>query len=167
MTQTEILNVLLNNGIIHRIGDQWLLTDLYETLMEEPDTSILDFDEVEVKEVTRYPDEIRLVKPSKRVDALLDYCEVPLMHTTNSGKKYPVRSSDKATRNAIEKILSDTDIEAEILLASIKDYYTNTDYPKAFKNYVKDGDIYTMYEFAKKGDTLGGDALSKDPGIWI
>ena len=166
MTQRELLSALLNHGIVHKLGDEWFLTDAYKAL-GDAEVNMIEIEDVEVKAFNKYPDEIRLVKPSLRVTAILDYCKVPRLHTTSTGRKYQVRNNDAATRAAIDKIMSNNSIDATILLRAITEYYANTDFPKSFKNFVKDNTIMETYELIKEGGSLSEDAHSKDPGIWM
>lgn len=167
MTQKELLVTLLDHGIIHRVGDVWFITDTYKELIEkseEVEQNVLEIADLSFDYASNYPDEVRLVKPDLRVTAILDYCEVPVMKNTN-GKEYMVRSNDKATRTAIDKVISNKNIDATVLLESIRDYYSNSDFPKSFKNYVKDGDLMTMYKYKEDGNTIG--KSEEDDTTWL
>jgi len=169
MNQKEVLEKLINVGVIHMIGEEFFVTDIYKEMIDakasNDDFTILSTGKT--PDITNiYPDAIRLVKPDNRITAILDYCEVPLVGEVK-GKSYMIRSNDATTRKTIDKIIHNKDIKPEFLLQGIKEYYANSDYPKSFKRFVAEGDIHTMYELAKKGETLTGDNTQEDTTVWL
>lgn len=166
MTQVEILTLLLNKGIIHKIGESFLITDKYEQLIGSSDSgSVIELPTVSLELSVFYPASISNVKPENRIDAILDYCKVPET-VSNNGKEYFVRSFDKNTKKVINSILEDTKYKPSIVLKAIEDYYTHTDYPKSFKNFVADSDIFSVYKMYARGDSLGSTEIP-DATSWI
>lgn len=166
MTQVEILTLLINKGIIHKIGESFLITDKYERLIGSSDSgSTIELPTVSLELSVFYPSSIRDVKPSERVEAILDYCKVP--ETVNiSGREYFVRSYDKNTRKVINSIIENSAYKPQIVLTAIEAYYTHTEYPKSFKNFVADNDIFSVYKMYDRGDSLGGTEIP-DAASWL
>ena len=170
MNQKEVLVKLINVGIVHMVGEEFFITDMYSELIDKSEAASDNFNAIAMTEfpdmARLYPDAIRLVKPDNRITAILDYCEVPLVGEVK-GKSYMIRSSDATTRKVIDKIIHNKDIEPKFLLQGIKEYYSTSDYPKSFKRFVAEGDIHTMYELAKKGETLTGEGTQEDTTVWL
>lgn len=157
MTGKETLVELINLGIIHVLGtDNYFITDRANELFTptEDASSITIPEKVNVSSFALYPESIREASLENKVKVTLDYCEVPAVIERN-GSRFMVRSADALTRRSFIKIMQNTEYEPEILLKSIKDYYKNIDYPKAFKRYIADGDVFSMYKYYKEGNELG------------
>lgn len=172
MTQKEVILELLNRKILFPIGKKYYFTEDYYTILEKLDYSglhhISNIDTAEnLNTKDLYPIEIRGVKPSKRVEAFMDYCKIPTT-VKRDGKSYVVRSNVASTKVVLDRIMADPDIIPAVLLKSVKEYYDKMDYPKSFKNFVADGDISSIYTLYAQGGTLGsGNDKPIDSTTWL
>jgi hypothetical protein len=167
MKGSEMLTMLVNRGVITTIGNEYFLTDRLNKLDADDDlkSNLLVMEEPEkASNMDLYPKEIRESGINKKVKAILDYCKVPGVINRN-GSRFLVRSSDKFSSKALLNIVLDPAYKPEIVLKVIRDYYETIDYPKAFKRFVLEGDLISLYDDFVNGGSL--DAPEKpDNQVW-
>ena len=163
MTAEETMSKLINMGIVSKIGDTYNITSRASDLFAEEDAkNVITINEYAVDN-SLYPKEIREASMSNKVKAILDYCKVPVVSDKGS---FMLRSNDGLTKKSILGIIQDKDISPPILLKAIRDYYTNIEFPKSFKNFVKDGDIFSIYKYYESGRVLDGNSTPNNE-LWL
>lgn len=166
MKADEILVKLINLGVIHKAGNEYFLTTILndlEATQELEDNLTIETNEINLSHL--YPREIREASSNKKVDAVLDYCKVPLI-VQRENTSFMVRSSDNTSKNILLKYLKDSNIIPSVLLTCIKDYYAFMMYPKSFKKFVTEGDLYSLYKYYENGNKLGETEIP-DNTIWM
>ena len=155
MTSKEILVELINLGVVHVIGEEYFVTHRVNEIFEKTDdaSSITLKEHQDPRDFSLYPETIRCASIENKVKTILDYCEVPEI-VTRGNSKFMVRSFDGLTKTSVLKIMKNTKYVPAILLKAIKDYYAYMEFPKAFKRFVSDGDIFSMYTFYENGNSL-------------
>lgn len=158
MSAEEILILMINKGLIHVIGDEYFPTSVTDDLLlKNPEINVLSIEKpLKVDISNLYPEEIRLAAPSNKVEALMDYCNVPVTVSNGKGGFYTVRSDSDFIAKRVNSILSNPDINPVLLLKVIKDYYEKIDFPKSFKRFVDD-ELMVLYRSYEKGDEIVGD----------
>jgi hypothetical protein len=159
MTGQEVLTYLLNKGVIHKIGeDKYLPTSKVAQLTANVKViNSLDIQAPKQPLISSlYPKEIREASEDKKVQVLLNYCNVPTMWEGPSGN-YMVRSADITTNQTLLGKIYDPEVEPELLIKVIKDYYSVYGYPKSLKRFLSEGDFDTLYGDYVEGRFLEGD----------
>lgn len=154
MKANETLIELINIGIVHCIGEEYYITGLAEELLKKDQqaqdlvipTVSIDIDKL-------YPETIRKASLDNKLKAIYDYCDIPVV-INNEGSKFMVRSNDGETRKRMLDVLKDSKYRPELLLECIKDYYTDIPYPKSFKRFLGEGDLFTLYDAYLKGEKI-------------
>lgn len=173
MDQKSVIMHLLGKGVMHEIDGKFYFTTLFNKLLgklKDVKTDKLDLPDVPVKPSELYPPTIRLVKAAARVEAILDFCQVPAIITTADGKTYSVRNYDSKTVRTVASIVLNAKYVPSILLLAITDYYSRMDYPKSFKNFILDNDVLAMYSLYEGGKSLPKKQTKtppKDSTTWL
>tara|TARA_R110000851_G_scaffold160786_1_gene304072 strand:+ start:1291 stop:1803 length:513 start_codon:yes stop_codon:yes gene_type:complete len=161
----EVLQVLVNKGLVHLIApDRYALTSKVMEL-EANIPSVFDLDLIVPEPVqveTLYPEEIAASTPSTRLTAIYNYCGVPDM-INKEGKRYMVRSGDKKTKESVERVIANPDLDPTLVLDCITDYYKTFPFPKSFKNFLSE-EFETMYQSYVTGNKLKGE--KRDNKFW-
>lgn len=157
MTKTEVIEVLLEKKLLLKVGRGYYFSESISLYA----TGVVVEQYGENDGLKYYPSSIKNVKPKVRVDALLTECKVPYTYE-KEGRRYLLRSEDKDTTTRIEEILNDVSYNPELLLQSIAEYYAHFEYPKAFKNYVAQGDLVSIYRYYAGGKSLASGTADPD-----
>lgn len=164
MSPSEILTQLINLGIVHKIEDEYVITNRVYRVLEEleiPRESSINVPKtIEINNL--YPKEIREAAQSKKAEAILLYCKVPVL----SKEGYLIHSFDGTSLNTLDAIIKNPEYDPTTLLEVIRDYYTFVDYPKGFGKFVRDGDLLTFYRWYKAGNKLGATGEKPDNTFW-
>ena len=180
MTKDETLEKLKDLGIIDCIGETYLITEKYKTLLLLNAESIklqplpitpkksLDYDKLLDSSTngTEWPSEIIETTGRTRCVALMDACKIPI---TPANQTYRLRGLDKDSVNIIGNIVSNKDIDPATFIDAIALYYKHTERPKAFKTLIKDGEVLDMYQEHIRGDftkTLNAGPASGSTQEW-
>ena len=171
VSKDEIIKQLIEVGIITCIDNQYILTEKYKDLLSIDASIKLSAPRVEVKSTidrnellnpktsgNEWPVEIAETTGRNRASAFMDICEIPATGPESAGS-YRIRGLDNDAVNIIGNIVNNRNISPLDMIESIKQYYTNTLHPKAFKNYLKDGDVADVYE-----EFIAGPKVPKDSG---
>ena len=155
MKLNDIVVILINKGVIHKVGEEYFLTSTVNKVLSDiniHDNFTID-ERIKPSLHKLYPSSIREVSEEKKIKALLAYCKVPEVFNKN-GSSYILHSVDMKSKKIIMGILYDSRYEPEKVLRVVSDYYQNTEYPKTVKTFFSDRDFETLYEMAKEGKNL-------------
>jgi hypothetical protein len=151
MSKDEIIDDLIDKGIVAVIGDNYLITEKYKELlagttkviMPEIKKAKLSYDELLNTKTNGndWPVEILESQGRARGVALMDLCEIP----TIASKGYRLRGLDKDAINIIGNIISSLEINPPTFIEAITMYYKHTEMPKSFKNLLIEGDVLDIY----------------------
>jgi len=157
MKANEALIELINIGIVHCIGEEYYITGLAEKLLAD-DQLIQDLivPTITINLNELYPETIRKASLDNKLKAVYDYCDIPVV-INNEGSKFMVRSNDGETRKKMLDVLKTATFKPPLLLECITDYYKTIPYPKSFKRFLGEGDLFTLYDAYEKGDKLMSD----------
>ena len=155
MTHTEVLDELERLFIITRIGSEYFISQDIIERASRHDTEIpiaekipkTEYEEIldKPEDPTRWPYQIKETKGRARVEAFMNLAKVP--HRVKNG--YRVRGLDKDCIIAIDRLVErNPNMRVDILFSEVEFYYKSTEYPKAFKNFVKEGDMLDIYNEA-------------------
>ena len=139
MTLQNLINLLINKGVVHKIGEDYLLTSHFESSVESlPEgTQKLVIKNVEVEvNLQLYPEEIRKSSKVARMTALMNYCKLPTQYTTKDGYRYMIRTSTKAGLAKLDKIINDENFKPYLVIETIVRYYKTMTSPKGFSNFI-------------------------------
>ena len=139
MTLQNLIKLLINKGVVHKIGEDYLLTSHFESSVDSlPETThklVIKDVEVEVN-LQLYPEEIRKSSKVARMTALMNYCKIPTQYTTKDGYRYMLRTSTKAGLAKLDKIMNDENFKPKLVLETIIRYYKIMSSPKGFSNFI-------------------------------
>jgi hypothetical protein len=175
MTKDEIINELESKGIVLMIGDSYHITEKYKKFLNEgkPKDNVSPKKVVNLRILARnnvdnfpssdyYPENVMEQTGTQRSIAFMEFCDIPIYGTGNSGSKYRLRSLDKVASTIISNIiLNQEDFIPFKVVEVIKSYYANISMPKAFKTFVKE-DLVEMYLEHIAGNTLEANIKSDD-----
>jgi hypothetical protein len=168
MTSKEVIEALVNVGVLQSIGKEMYFTSKFEKLLSDLvsmpenrlDTPINEVDGV----LELYPEPIRKVGKKARMTAIMDYCKVPTMFTMENGKKYMIRTTSIEARRKLDKIINSSKYKPDIVLDTISKYYKSVSTPKGFAKFlVSDFDyLYLSVSDQKdKGENTQGDNFNE------
>lgn len=172
MTKDEILVLLEDKGIILTIGEEFYLTEKYKDVLVDPkliDKTVKAIKTLEVVNedvITAYDESISKQKGRLRAAALMSFCKVPTWKEGPSGERYRVKSLDKDSITIINNVVENPDeFDPTAVIQVIKDYYSKTSTPRAFKNFVKD-DLFDLYQEHLNGNAIPDKSSPKDNATW-
>lgn len=117
MTQEQILDYLVKNKMIIKLGDQYY--PIEKNLVTEKLTD----------KCKNYPERFRGVSIDKMYNYFLEDCKIPLNQTGNF--VYLLRTKTKASETVLKKeILENTEVDYIVLTSNIQKYYAD---PKTVK----------------------------------
>jgi len=158
MKKDEIIERLIHNKVIFKLKDEYYFNEDYDTLKDKKEGTTLNVN-VQTSLFNIYPEVIDKVAANKKLEAVYNYCKVPLKFKPDMGTPYLVRSLDKNTKEAMRVIMQNSTYTPSIVLELIKDYYKYSNYPKAFKRFIVE-DFVTAYALYESGESFKPDKIN-------
>ena len=140
MKLQNLVKLLINKGVVHKIGEEYFMTQNFEDAVSDLSDTTTHTLNVKVAEVEvnlqLYPEEVRKSGKAARMTALMNYCKLPTQHTSKDGYKYMLRTVTKAGLAKLDTVINDEKYEPNIVIEAITRYYKTMSSPKGFSNFL-------------------------------